>query len=107
MDCPDRTFLRCAWPAACKQRARRVVVLRFHEELGKRRMRLVSAAVIQANLGIAGQLEGSFAAAMVDDRHDPNFGVDIWRDTNCPRDFDVFGATEEIGPVPMKGVLVD
>src|SRR6478735_4544941 len=102
MNGPDRIFLRGAWPAAGKQRTRCVVVLRFHEELGKRRMRLVRTAVVKTNFGIAGQLESTCPPTMVGDRQDPDFSVNIWRDTNCPGDLDVSGATKKIGPVSVE-----
>ena len=107
MDRPDRFFLRVARPATRKQGARRFVVMRFHEELGKRRMRPVRTAVVQADLGIAGQFEGSCLLAMVDDCQRPHFCIDIWCDAYCPRDFDFFGATAEICPVSEKDVLSD
>ena len=102
MNRPDRFFFRIARPAARKQGARRFVVLRFHEELGKRRMCPVRAAIVQADLGIAGQFEGSCSPAMVDDSKRPHFCVELGATQTCQETSISSARQRELCPVSMK-----
>ena len=107
MNCPDRLFFSTARSASCKQGTGPVIKLRFHKKLGKGRMCLVRAAVVQADFGIAGQFEVSRGGAMIGDLEHPHFRIDIGCDAGCPGHFDVLGETAEFGTVSEKGVLVD
>ncbi|GEC41862.1 hypothetical protein EME01_59340 [Sinorhizobium meliloti] len=69
-------------------------------------MRPVRAAIVQADLGIAGKIEGPLSSAMVDDGKLTHFRVGILRDADFPGDFNVFGTTGELGPVSVKRVRV-
>ena len=48
---------------------------RLQEQLGKCRVGLVGPAMVQADLGVAGQVEVARPVAVVDNRDQPDFGV--------------------------------
>src|SRR5882724_8963520 len=65
-------------------------------------MSLVRAALIQAHLGITGQVELAGNTGVIDERYDTHFCIVIRRDTHSPPGFDVAVPAAELGPVDMK-----
>ena len=109
---PKHGLPRSAFPlrrAACDARNRAPVVLvifRFHEELGERRMCHVRTSVVQTHFGIACEFENSFPGTAVFNPKGANFRIGMWCHAYRPRNLDVPGATAEFGPVTMETVLV-
>ena len=93
-----------------RRRARREplpgIEFRLQEQLGEGRVGLVGAAVIQADLRVAGQVDLAGPAAVVDERHHADFGVGVRRHADGPAGLDVAVPAAELGPVGMELVLV-
>src|SRR5262249_39662832 len=64
-------------------------------------------AIVQADLGIAGQFEVSRRGAMVDDLEHAYFRIDIGCDACRPGQFDVIGTTAEFRAIAEKGMFVE
>ena len=69
-------------------------------------MGLIGAAVIQADLRKARQLDFAGPAAVIDERHRAHLGIGVGRHTNGPAGLDVAVPATELGPVGLELVLV-
>jgi hypothetical protein len=63
---------------------------------------LVRAALVQAHLGITGQVERAGNTGVIDERDHPHFCIVIGRDTHSPPGLDVAIPAAELGPVDME-----
>ena len=69
-------------------------------------MTLVSAAVIQANLGKTGQLDFARTTAMIDDLHRAHFAIRIRRDANRPACFELAVSSPKLGSIGAEIAFV-
>src|SRR5262249_56563309 len=95
-----------ARPAAGQQGARTSDELGCEEQLRKGRVALIRAAMIQADLGVAGQLQLAGPAAVIDERDQAHFRVVVPRDADGPRGLNVAVPAAEFGPVGVEADLV-
>jgi hypothetical protein len=65
-------------------------------------MSLVRAALVQAHLGITGQVELAGKTGMINQCYHTHFCIVLRRDTHSPPGFDVVIPTTELGPVDLK-----
>jgi hypothetical protein len=63
---------------------------------------LVRAALVQAHLGITGQVELAWKTAAIDERYHTHFCIVVRRDTHGPPGFDFAIPAAKLGPVDMK-----
>jgi hypothetical protein len=106
MDGPDRLLVRGPGPPAGQQGIRTGDELRLQEQLREGRVGLVGAAVVQAHLGVAGQVELAGPIPVVDERDQANFRVVVRRDADGQAGLDRAVAAAEIGPVGVEREIV-
>jgi hypothetical protein len=63
---------------------------------------LIRAPLVQAHLGITGQVEVAGNTGVIDERYHTLFCIVVRRDTHSPPGFDVAIASAELGPVDME-----
>src|SRR5437588_2826031 len=105
MNRPDRFLFGAPGSPTGQQSAGRFIELRFQKELRECRVSLVSTAVIQAYLCIAGQFQLAGPATVIDKRHHAHLGIDVRHDANGPPRFDVAVEMSEFSLVSVKRVF--
>jgi hypothetical protein len=65
-------------------------------------MSSVGAALVQAHLGITGQVELAGKTGVIDERYHTHFCIVVRGDADSPLGFDVTIPAAELGPVDMK-----
>ena len=98
---PDGFLLGGTRAPAAEQCAGRADIFGLEEQLGERRVGLVRAAVVEAHLGVTGDVEVARPLAVVDDRNHPDFRVVVRRSAN--RQARLGGRRHGAGNRPAKG----
>jgi len=65
-------------------------------------MSLVRAPLVQAHLGVTGQVELAGNTGVIDERYHTHFCIVVRRDTHRPPSFGVAIPAAKLGPVGMK-----
>ena len=109
VDRPDRLFVSAPRPAAGHQSTWARQKLRLQEQLCESRRGLVRAAVVEAHLRIAGQIELAGPGTVVDKGDQAHFRVLVRCNADGQTGLDIVVSAAELGPVGVEGdhVFID
>ena len=103
---PDRFLTPATRPAAAQQSGGRGQIFGLQEELGKSRMCLVAAAIVEGHLDVARHLQRTGSSAVVGQRDPPDLGIRVSHDRDLVTRLDVRIAALEDSPARTEARLI-